>query len=410
MSRSARILLPALLLLAAALPAPCGANSVFSSGGLGEPQLEESARLRALGGAGAAELGPRAFSLVNPATMADAEHLLFEGTILPAVRRVSARNYPSETGTETTIPSLRLVVALPGGLVLGGSYLSGTNAQFRVDREEMSGVASVVRIEGSGGVNFARVSLARRILPSLALGLDCDVVSGSYREEWYRTFPDSSLAASRDTVEVEYAKRTRWRLGALASRGGYSLGAVLESERALPLRVTQRTSGSLVRRDRGDLTLPAGFAVGASAPLGEGRRVVAQYRRSAWSRSALESDLVDFRWQERWSVGFERAGTLGERVGGLARLPIRVGAYYLVWPDLLPVAGAADIAGGAAGVREWALTLGTGLRSKDRGGAVDISLEAGSRGSVDDLGARERFVRLGFSLQVSDETWKGRFH
>src|SRR6058998_3294173 len=45
----------ALLLLALSLAAgPAGANSILSIGGLGEPQLEEPARLRALGGAGAA--------------------------------------------------------------------------------------------------------------------------------------------------------------------------------------------------------------------------------------------------------------------------------------------------------------------------------------------------------------------
>jgi hypothetical protein len=410
MVRLPRILALLLPLVAVALPAPAGANSVFSVGGLGEPQLEEPARLRALGGAGAAERGPRAFSLVNPATMADAEHLLFEGTILPVVRRVQARSFPEETGAETTIPSLRMVIALPGGVVLGGSYLSGTNAQFRVDHEDSADTPSSLHIDGSGGINFVRVSLARRMSPALALGVDCDVASGSYREEWLRTFQDATLAQSRDTLEVDYGKRARWRLGALATRRGYSVGAVFESERALPLRVSQRTAGASVTQERGSLTLPAGFTIGASAPLGERGRAVAQYRRAGWGRSSLRSDLVDFRAQERWSVGFERGHAAEGGGRGLARLPLRAGAYHLRWPDLLPIAGSPDIAGGSAGVSEWALTLGTGIRSRDRGGAVDVSLEAGSRGSIAELGARERFVRLGISLQVSDDTWKGSFH
>ena len=408
--RALRPAVVALLLAWAGHPASARAHSVFSVGGLGEPQLEEPARLRALGGAGVAERGPRAFSMVNPASLADADHLLIEGTVLSALRRIDAAGYPSETGTEATIPSLRAVVALPGRIVLGGAYLAATNAQFRVDRQDTSGPFSQIRVEGSGGINFARVSLSRRLTPSIALGVDCDFVLGGYREEWARTPVDSTLATARDTVELEYRRRARWRVGALATRGGFSLGAVFETERGLPLRVAQSTAGASSSRDLGDLTLPAGFVIGASAPVTARDRVVAQYRRASWSRSSLASDLVDFRALERWSLGFERRTPEEEGGGGLGRLPIRVGGYYLRWPDRLPSAGAADLSGGIAEVNEWALTLGTGIRSKDKGGAVDLSLEAGSRGSVADLGARERFVRLGISLQVSDDTWKGRFH
>ena len=62
---------PAIVLIAivawlAAAPRPGAANSVFSVGGLGEPSLEETARLRALGGAGAAAHGETGTSMVNP--------------------------------------------------------------------------------------------------------------------------------------------------------------------------------------------------------------------------------------------------------------------------------------------------------------------------------------------------------
>jgi hypothetical protein len=78
----------------------------------------------------------------------------------------------------------------------------------------------------------------------------------------------------------------------------------------------------------------------------------------------------------------------------------------LRWPDLLPVSGASSIAGGTADITEVAFSIGTGLQSRDKGGAIDLSLEAGSRGSKDDLGVSERFVRFALSLQVSDDTWK----
>ena len=57
-------------------------------------------------------------------------------------------------------------------------------------------------------------------------------------------------------------------------------------------------------------------------------------------------------------------------------------------------------------MKEWTLSLGTGIVTQDKGGTVDFSLEAGSRGNRDELGVSERFVRAAFTLQVGDDSWK----
>jgi hypothetical protein len=409
----ARVLATALALTVigpALLAGAAGAGSVYSVGGLGEPTLEEGARLRALGGAGAAEHGPRVYSLANPASIAEAERLVLEATILPSMRRVDAARGPDETGSETLIPSLRGLIALPGRLVLGGAYLQGTDASFRIDRDETVGTPSHLKIDGSGGINFVRVTVARRILPAFQVGIDYDVVAGSYREEWTRTFGDSALATSRDTLETTYAKQGRWRLGGQFLRGGVSVGAVYETKRRLPLTFRQRTAGAVVTSSGKSLTIPAGWILGISAPVGGRYRVVGQYRRADWNNASLESDVVAFRAEERYSLGVERAAPTEEGGGTLHRLPLRVGGYVLRWPDRLPLAGASDVSGGTAGVDEFAVSLGTGFMSQDRGGAIDLSLEAGGRGNRGDLGVRERFIRFAISLQVSDDTWKGTFH
>ncbi len=401
----------AIALLAAFLLGPGGAataraNSVYSVGGLGEPSLEEGARLRALGGAGVAEHGERTHSFVNPASIAEAEHLLIEGTILPTYRRVEGATLGSETARETAVPSLRALIRLPKDLVLAGSYLVGTNAHFDLLREEDAGTPSTVRIEGRGGLDLIRVSLARKATPGLRLGVDYEIIAGSYREEWSRDFADTALATARDTLETSYSRQGRWRLGAQYSRGRVTVGGVYETARRLPLTITQRTAGTLVQREGESLTIPSGFAAGFSASVTERLRLVGQYRRANWDRESLASDLVDFRAEERFSFGVERGRALEAGGGFLTRLPIRVGATLLKWPDLLPVSGASSIAGGTAGIKEVAFSIGTGFQSRDKGGAVDLSLEAGSRGNKDDLGASERFVRFALSLQVSDDTWK----
>ena len=119
----------------------------------------------------------------------------------------------------------------------------------------------------------------------------------------------------------------------------------------------------------------------------------------------IQSDLVTFRALERYSIGWERLPA-NEGRPGLNRVPLRLGFTLLRWPDLLPVAGASDIQGGVAAVEEWTASIGSGLRTKDGGGAIDVSLEGGQRGDKDRLGAMETFFRLGLSLRVSDETWR----
>jgi len=385
-------------------PAARGA-SVFSAGGLGEPSLEEPARLRALGGAGAAEHGPRSFSLVNPASVAEVDHLMLEGTVVPALRRVSTLSFPTETGRETVVPSLRALVRVPGGFTLGAAYVVGTNGRFAVERAESSGAPSNLSVVGTGGLELIRVTVARRISPSVNLGADYEVIAGSFREDWTRDFVDPALVTTRDTLETTWERQGRWRLGAQLHHGTWALGGVYELARRLPLAETQRTAGTFVREEHMNLRIPSGFAVGAMAPVTDRLRAVAQYRRENWDRESLESDLVDFRAMQRYSFGLELLPA-SDANRFLTRLPLRVGANVLTWPDLLVRTGATDISGGTAGVKEVSLSLGTGIRSQDRGGAIDLSLEAGSRGDKDALGASEKFLRLAISLQVSDDSWK----
>lgn len=405
--RAAAWLVAPLLLLGLALPAPSAATSVYSIGGLGEPQVDEGARVRALGGAGAAEFGVDLFSQVNPASMAGVRHLLLQGTVVPAFRRVSGTSGRSENDNETEVPSLRAALRLPWKVVVGASYGVGTDAQFKLDRAENAGTPSTLHVEGTGGIQLIRIQAAREISNSLRVGIDHEIIAGNYREEWTRDFADTSLATSRDTLESRYERLGRWRLGAQASVRGWTFGGAYETKRRLPLSAFQRAAGTTIETSGANLIIPAGFVVGASTPTVGHWRATAQYRRANWERASLASDLVDFRPLERVSVGFERLGKKAEDTRSwIGRMPWRFGVSYLRWPDLLPVAGASTIAGGTAAVNEWTLSLGSGIVTQDKGGTLDFSLEAGQRGNKDELGVSERFIRAAFTLQVGDDSWK----
>ena len=397
--------LAALLGLSAAVR-PGAASSVYGPGGLGEPGLEEGARIRALGGAGVAEHGPIQFSLVNPASTSEIKNLLLQATILPSYRKIDGKYATSETASETVVPSFRAAVRFPLGMVLGGAYAVGTDARFRADRPESSGTLSTLRIDGTGGLQLIRLSLAKGIGRTTRLGFDYEIVAGSFREEWNRNFADTALATQRDTVEVRYDRIGRFRIGAQQSLGTWTLGGVYETKQELPLTITQRGAGSTIKATDRTLTIPDGWVVGLSGMLTSRLHVATQYRRANWNRESLPSDLVDFRPMQRLSFGLERIGNPRDGASWASRLPIRLGVSYLEWPDLMPVDGAKTIAGGSAGVDELTFSLGTGVATQDRGGGMDFTIEAGKRGDKEALGVSERFVRFALTLQVSDDTWK----
>jgi hypothetical protein len=239
--------------------------------------------------------------------------------------------------------------------------------------------------------------------------VDYDVIGGSFHETWLRSFSDSGLVDSRDTLEVKYPKKGRWRFGAQLVKEDWALGAVYETSLSLPLD-ERRASLGASEIVGGRLVIPTGFVVGASAPLASRFRAVAQYRRANWSRSSLQSDLVDFRRLERYSIGVERKRGAVDGMSLRQRIPLRLGGYVLLWPDLLPRAGAVDLSGGSVAVTERALTLGAGIVTKDKGGGLDLSLELGTRGDRSELGVSEKFVRLGISFLGTDDTWRGTFH
>ncbi|HET9950935.1 MAG TPA: hypothetical protein VFS09_03980 [Candidatus Eisenbacteria bacterium] len=382
------------------------ASTVYGPGGLGEPSLEEGARIRALGGAGVAEHGPIQFSLVNPASTTEIRTLLLQATILPSYRQIDGKYATSETASETVVPSFRAAVRFPLGMVLGGAYAVGTDARFRADRPESAGTVSALRIEGTGGLQLIRLSLAKAIGRTTRVGFDYEIVAGSFREEWNRNFADTSLTTMSDTVEVRYDRVGRWRIGGQQSLGSWTLGGVYETKRELPMTITQRGAGSTIKETGRSLTIPDGWVVGLSGMLTTRLHVATQYRRANWKRESLQSDLVDFRPMQRYSFGLERVGSSQDGASWASRLPIRLGVSYLEWPDLMPLDGETTIAGGSAGVNELTFSLGTGMATQDKGGGIDFTIEAGKRGDKDALGVSERFVRAALTLQVGDDTWK----
>jgi hypothetical protein len=148
---------------------------------------------------------------------------------------------------------------------------------------------------------------------------------------------------------------------------------------------------------RSEFDLPGEVILGAAWQPSPGLVATAGYRRSSWSSFDPEGvdnvgfgDAIEVGGGVEYSSAVERAMILGPQA------PLRVGYRWRRLP--LEIEGEP--------VTEWVASLGYGrtLGGAGRSG-VDVVIEYGQRGSLDDHGLEESFLRLGVGFRTFEQ-WR----
>lgn len=384
----ARVLWTALAAVLA-LPAAGGAQSLFSTRGLGVPVAPLDARARALGGTGLGLLGWSG-ALVNPAEAAGVARRGVVAAVQPSRRSVAFEGQEDDLGA-TRFPLIQAVQPLGERLVVGvgyGGFLDQSWSVISEDTVTIGGepLRALDLIESEGGAAQARLDVAYLITPSLAVGLGAGLYTGRLDRVVSRSFPDAS--------EIEGVEsRAAWNYsGPLVAAGAWwepvpiarvaasviwsgELRADAEDDRSSDLRVE----------------LPLQVAVGASGRLAPRLLGVVGGRWAGWSSAADAFGEPDAA-ADVWEVG---AGMEWTGARALNRpLPLRLGFHYGSLP--FRVRGATP--------REWAVAFGIGsvLASDELGprAALDATIERGGRGNAATTGLTESFWRFTISLAL----------
>lgn len=373
----------ALVLLAAA---PASGQSLFSSGGLGLVADPKDARGSALGGVGLGLPGNE-ISWFNPA-----------GAVgLPAAGlRVSFQldgydaAFSDRTSSGSTARFPLLIGAFPFGerwaVTAGFAGLLDQNWAFEQLDTLVVGQDSVLvtdRVSSEGGASRARLGVAYRVLPTLAVGLGGELFTGGVRRVSGRVFPGQAApvccSASWTYSGAGVLGSLEWRpSGAVAVAASGSAGGSLDAD---------ATSGAGAA-DR-SYDLPVMFNAGASARVAPNLLVALGTEWSGWS--SLDGALVDQGGsRDSWSVHGGIEAEVFQLLG--QPLPVRLGART----EALPFrwAGATN-----DWANERAITAGTGLVLGGGAARMDISAERGERGS-EAAGLKETYWRLLFSATV----------
>lgn len=389
--------LPAML-GALALPVTALAQeSVFNLPAFAVPEEGSTIRTRALGGAGSG-VGGDVFTLANPAPIARFRRA---GLYLSLIGQNVTVDGEDATGDFTDVMFPMAQIVIPGweGSVFAVGYYQFVD--FDTDLEatvEFEGDSLPVELESTGGVSVLSPAAAYSFGAATQVGVSADFYLGSreiVRVVDLQELSPGALAASdsltRDfggvgfTIGVERAIGPRVRLSA-----AYRHRPTIESE------VTQAPDDAL-EGVRSEFDLPSEVILGAAWQPSQGLVATAGYRRSSWSSfdpAGVENvgfgDAIEVGGGIEYSSAVERAMVLGPQA------PLRLGYRWRRLP--LEIDGEP--------VREWVASLGYGrtLGATGRSG-VDVVLEYGHRGSLDDHGLEESFVRLGVGFRTFEQ-WR----
>ena len=380
---------PAALLALLVLPAAAGAQSLFSTRGLGVPIEPVDARARALGGIGIGMLGWTG-SMANPAEAAGVYRRGISAAMQPSRRSVEFEGESDVLGG-TRFPLIRAVLPFGErtGLALGyGGFL---DQSWAVRTETMVPIGdrqlrAVDLLESTGGVAQARVDLAYLLTPSLGVGIGAGVYTGRMERVVSRSFPDTAFIQGFSSVAV-------WNfMGPSVSAGAWweplpiaRIGASVTWAGELRGDPEEATTHAL------RVDMPLQFAVGASGQLAPGMLAVAGARWAGWSSAADgfgDPNVAADTWELGGGVEWARGRALGRP------FPVRVGARYARLP--FRIEGATPT--------EFALALGFGsVLARDELGpraVLDAAIERGRRGDAAATGLTESFWRFTISMAL----------
>lgn len=383
---------------ALALPVTARAQeSVFNLPAFAVPEEGSTIRTRALGGAGSG-VGGDVFTLANPAPIARFRRA---GLYLSLIGQNVTVDGEDATGDFTDVMFPMAQIVIPGweGSVFAVGYYQFVD--FDTDLEatvEFEGDSLPVELESTGGVSVLSPAAAYSFGAATQVGVSADFYLGSREIVRVVDLADLSpgaLAASdsltRDfggvgfTIGIERAIGPRVRLSA-----AYRHRPTIESE-------VTRAPDDALEGVRSDFDLPSEIILGAAWQPSQGLVATAGYRRSSWSSFDPEGvenvgfgDAVEVGGGIEYSSAVERAMVLGPQA------PLRLGYRWRRLP--LEIDGEP--------VSEWVASLGYGrtLGATGRSG-VDVVVEYGQRGSLDDHGLEESFVRLGVGFRTFEQ-WR----
>jgi hypothetical protein len=383
-------------------------ESVFGELGFGLPEDGLSVRSRGMGNASTALPGIQ-FTFRNPAALAVFDRTGISIASLLLTRQAEDAVAESRQNS-AEVPFIQLAFPLGHDFVLGGGYYRYLDFDGFVDTATpFQGDSLPLRLTTEGGISVLSGQLARWLSPALRVGVGADYYTGS-RERSRRIEFDPTQAVSTSDSTAHSFDGVGFSLGVQASPvGNLLLGASYRSAVTLGGELGvgpgveldgdgdddgggEDSAGEGAARSEIEVELPASLYAGASYRLSR-LMLAGEVEISRWSDFAVDGQ-TDPAFEDVLGIGLGAEYSFPSRALFLpAGTVLRAGARTRTLPKRF----------GGEEVRERAVSVGLGQVVGIGASNLDLSLEAGKRGSLGDNGIQESFFRLGIALSAFEK-------
>lgn len=318
-------------------------NSPYTRYGYGQLSDQNSAKNKAMGGAGYGVRDGMQINLLNPASYSavDSLTMLFDGGITlqntnfsDGTVKLNAKN----SSFDYAAMQMRLRPGL--GLTFGIKPFSnvGYNLSSTIESSEIP--THQIIYSGDGGIQQAFLGLGYRVLPQLSVGVNASYMWGNIDRITQMYVPSSTnIYGSRETYNLtvhdfrfdfgaqythRFTKKSSLTLGAVFSPGqDLSNDATVTNEKMLGDTPQNRYITDI----EAAFSIPASFGVGLAYNYDQRLTLAMDYNREEWSKCKYMDDENAFANRQKISAGLEYVPNHMSR-RYLAHVKYRLGAYY----------------------------------------------------------------------------------
>jgi len=378
------------------LPVGVRAASLFSMVFLGE--RVERGDVRSIGLGASSQLLPDTLAAmsINTALLARLNRTTVSASQVIRFDRGSSDNY-EERDISASFPGIMLAVPIRHFVTVSIGYKGRYDPEGSFSVPGTSGSGDTYRTDftKTGGLWSVPMGLAFNLTRFLEVGGTVSLERGFIQERWDIIFDESGFVPSAGFKKEEFEGASYSASGILNLGSRIMIGGIWESEIDYDTYIQERYSkATLDTAYSSKVNLPARLTVQATARL---------TRRITVAASATVSDFATFTGLEfpTHRLDREEAFAVGLEYGRLFRVPWRFGFSYEKLPYQHPGLVAAD----AADIRKVLFSVGTGVNIFGGRGKLDLAVQFGSQGSIDENGIQDRMIRIYIGANGS-EAWR----
>lgn len=373
-------------------------DSPFAIGSFGIPVRQVDGRGMGMGGVSIA-LSDEGFSSLNPAMLTEFNRSAISGMVIPAY------SFPRDTVTASTNRSyefsyVKLVFPIPAKFVFSASLQQVLDFDWEVNRPfTFQGEELTETFRSSGAVFKGQFAIARPLFHELRGGVGFDFYRGKLSDVREMIFQGTFYNfGSAIDVRDEYSYETSAlgiSMGLLyVPHQRFATGFYFTPSFDLDLEEEFRTSsGTTIERSFG-AGVPYSWGMGVSFRITNNLLLAFDYDRRNWSAFTIEGDgNQGYRDEITYALGMELSSSSRRVRSWLKKTSFRAGYRSRSLP--MRVAG--------AGVGERVVTVGWGVPIGGGIGKVDIGVEMGSRGDLEENAIRERLLRFGIAISAFEK-------